>query len=105
MSLGEDCREDKGGALRRRSVGGASEFAYSEILKIPFPTGHRAGEAPKEAVGIGGGEQFDGGADALAAGFEEPGFEKRENGDADGTEEPGHGRNHFGAARVSEQKG
>src|SRR5580704_7187303 len=105
MGFGEDCREDKGGALRRRSVGGASEFADSEILKIPFPTGHRAGETAEEAIGIGGGEQFDGGADTLAAGFEEPGLEKRENGDADGAEQTGHGGNRFGAARVSEQEG
>src|SRR6266403_4090576 len=101
MGLGENRGEDERGALRRRRVGRASKFADGKILKIPFPTGHRASETAQEAIWIGGGEQFDGGADALAAGFEEPGFEKRENGDADGAKETGHGGNHVGAARVS----
>jgi hypothetical protein len=105
MGFGENRGEYEGCALRRRRIGGTREFADGEILEIPFPTGHRAGEATEEAIGIGGGEQFDGGADALAAGFEEPSFEKGENRDADGAEESSHGRDHFGAARVSEQKG
>jgi hypothetical protein len=104
MSFREDCGEDEGGALRRWSVRRTREFADREILEIPLPTGHRASEAAEEAIGISGSKQLDGGADALAAGFEEPGFEKRESRDADGTKEPSHGGNHFGAARVSEQK-
>jgi len=104
MRIGKDCREDKSGTLRGSRVSWASELADGEILEIPLPTTKSACQAAEETIGIGGGEQPNGGANSLAASFVKASLEKIECRNADGTEEASHGRNHVVAARFGEQQ-
>ena len=96
--------ENEGGALGGRRVGRAGKFADGEILKVPFPAGKSSREAAEQTIGVGGGEHFDGGADALATGFEEASLEKSKNGDADGPQQTSHGRHHVGGTRLGKKQ-
>ena len=95
MRVGKNRGKDECSALRGRRVGGARQFADGQILKVPFPTGHRASQAAKQAVGIGGGEEFNGGADTLAPRFKETCFQERQSRNANRTQNASHGWQHL----------
>ncbi len=97
--------KDESGALRGGGVSRTSELAYGEILKIPFPTGERAGKTAQQAIRVRRGEQLDGGADALAARFVQASFQQGQNRHADGAHQARHGREKFRAARLGEEQG
>src|SRR6266478_3263290 len=104
MGIREDGGKNEGGALRGCGVGGTSEFADSQILEVPLPTGKRARKTAEEAVGVGGGKKLDGGADALAARFVQARLQQIQNRHADGAHEAGHGREKLGTVGFGEQQ-
>ncbi len=52
MRVGEDRGEDESGGESRSGIVGTREFADGQILQVPFPAGHGAGEAAKQALGV-----------------------------------------------------
>src|SRR2546427_602839 len=104
VRIGEDCGEYEGGALSRRRIGRPGKLAHRQILKVPFPTRHRASEATQQALWISNGQQLNGCGHALAARSVEPGFEKVEYGHTDGSQEARHSWHHLRAVWFSKQQ-